>query len=937
MTVSINVAHTFFSNIILIDAFQTIFYSTMQNLYNILLCLFLIFYVCQTNPMLITKIKACLKQYNPVFIKIKMLLNFSTNSTVLNTILLFLRMTIVFNICSLIFFHFSQICDLIGHIFLCVPIILVTLLNYTEYVQNNLNSPDSDTETIELFFDSKYVDKLFNEFFSFFLEKPFLDIFFLQYICIFGPLIASIYSGLLGHFLNKFYIIRTTIIYLFISFIIALDYFCNLEMYNLTFGDQTLLLTTTMFNWFQYGIEISFYLLFDHLSVLMLIVVLLVSFLVHIYSINYMAEDPHFFRFFSYLSAFTFFMIFMVVSSNFIQFFIGWEGIGVFSMLLINFWFTRIQANKAALKAVLVNRIGDIFLLFAMGFSAYFFDTLNFETLRIFFDGDSNMISVYKNYEFLYKTTDFFRFFAISLLLASMVKSAQIGFYIWLPDAMEGPTPVSALLHAATMVTAGVYLLLRFSFVFELYGDLLFILGIFSMFTSLFAGLVALYQYDIKKIIAYSTCSQLALMFVAISFSKYTVAFFHLFTHAWFKALLFLTAGVIIHALRGEQDLRRMGGLLKILPFSALSLFFGTLAIIGFPMLSGFYSKETILFFMLTDGKQNLFTESIILFIFFLFTSLLTALYSFRLFFLTFFRKPNGFKYYYFHIHNAANATLFSLGVLCILTLFSGYVFSDIFIGYGSGYGDLIFSSLYLNEQQVSFEFFPSFLKDFLFNSNVFLFLILFQTYGTSLFTRKQFSLLYICEYICEFLFHFFRLLYMKILHFFLILRKNWKNPDFWVSYSLSMPSFYEDFGIKMIDNDCPCKFCSRREDSVSKSFFKKSVAELIFVSEPIRVYFWYNGFLLNNFFNKILYFFIEKGHFIFSIILERYYMTYYVYHFVFFNFLKHLNIFLANYFTFQKIVLSLFFYFILLIILSSCQEFVPSVFFLDILHDINV
>ena len=422
-----------------------------------------------------------------------------------------------------------------------------------------------------------------------------------QGLCVFGPFFASICSGVLSRYLNKDYVLKLTFFFFIISFLCVIDllaFYINdsweapiylfLPLNDDPFtGDNH---TVTMFPWFDYGMEISFYLLFDSLSVIMVFIVLTVSALVHVYSIDYMENDPHFFRFFSYLSAFTFFMLLMVTASNFVQLFIGWEGIGVLSMLLINFWYTRIQANKAALKAVLVNRIGDIFLLIGMGFSFYFFKTLNFEVLlQMFYEQKENVLILFANIEFFNGHVTTLQFLGITLLIASLVKSAQIGFYIWLPDAMEGPTPVSALLHAATMVTAGVFLLLRFSFIFDQLGDLLYILSWCSMFTSLFAGLVALYQYDIKKIIAYSTCSQLAMMFAAISASQYTLGFFHLFTHAWFKALLFLTAGVIIHALGGEQDLRRMGGLLNVLPLAAFSMFVGTLAIIGIPMLSGFY------------------------------------------------------------------------------------------------------------------------------------------------------------------------------------------------------------------------------------------------------------------------------------------------------------------------------------------------------------
>jgi len=343
--------------------------------------------------------------------------------------------------------------------------------------------------------------------------------------------------------------------------------------------------------WYDFGLlYVKWGLLFDNISLSMLCVVLFISLLVQIYSYSYMASDLYISRFFSYLILFTFFMIILITSDNFLQLFLGWEGVGLCSFLLISFWTTRLLAVKAAIKAMLINRVGDIALLFAISLIFFFFRTLDFLVLTLLVPYLENYLLVINKITFSY--LDFLCFF---LFLGAVGKSAQIGLHTWLPDAMEGPTPVSALIHAATMVTAGVFLLIRCSFFFEFSEIMLTIIIFVGGLTAFFSATIGLVQHDIKKVIAYSTCSQLGYMVVACGLSSYNVALFHLTTHAFFKALLFLTAGSIIHALNDEQDIRKMGGLVQLLPISYASLCLGSLALIGFPFFSGYYSKDLIL------------------------------------------------------------------------------------------------------------------------------------------------------------------------------------------------------------------------------------------------------------------------------------------------------------------------------------------------------
>lgn len=330
--------------------------------------------------------------------------------------------------------------------------------------------------------------------------------------------------------------------------------------------------------------------LFDSLTAMILIVVTSVSSLVHIYSTSYIEHDPHLSRFITYLSFFTFFIIILVSADNLVQIFVGWEGVGLCSYLLINFWFTRIQANKAAIKAILVNRVGDFGL--ALGIFGLFLETGSVEYSTIF----SIVPFIFNKTFFLFSYEfHFLNLFSFLLFVGAVGKSAQVGLHTWLPDAIEGPTPVSALIHAATMVTAGVFLLVRCSPLFEYCPKTLWVITLFGGITAFFAATTGLFQNDLKKVIAYSTCSQLGYMVFSCGLSCYNVGLFHLANHAFFKALLFLTAGAIIHATNDEQDIRRIGGLVRVLPFCYSIFLVGSLALLGFPFLSGFYSKEVIL------------------------------------------------------------------------------------------------------------------------------------------------------------------------------------------------------------------------------------------------------------------------------------------------------------------------------------------------------
>jgi len=404
----------------------------------------------------------------------------------------------------------------------------------------------------------------------------------------------------------------------------------------------------------------------------MLVVVTLVSSLVHIYSIGYMSHDPHKPRFMAYLSLFTFAMLTLVTSDNFLQLFFGWEGVGLCSYFLIGFWFKKDSANAAAIKAFVVNRVGDFGLALGIFLIFYLFGTVNYSEV---FQKIPQIVD--KELLFLGINIKAIDLVCILLFIGAMGKSAQILLHTWLPDAMEGPTPVSALIHAATMVTAGVFLVVRCSPIFEYSPLTLNIIAIVGMTTAFFAATVALVQTDIKKIIAYSTCSQLGYMFFAVGVGAYNVAMFHLFTHAFFKALLFLGSGSVIHSFKDEQDINQMGAVYKKLPYTWILMIIGTLALTGFPFFSGFYSKDAIIEFAYLRGNTVGYYAAG----FGILTALLTSIYSWRLIFKTFHGTYNNQKLKIEEMHESPIVMLIPLIILAIGAIFTGFLFKDLFIG----------------------------------------------------------------------------------------------------------------------------------------------------------------------------------------------------------------------------------------------------------------
>ena len=432
----------------------------------------------------------------------------------------------------------------------------------------------------------------------------------------------------------------------------------------------------TIGSWIKCGLfVVNWGFIFDTLSVSMLLMVGIVSGTVHYYSIGYMESDPSLIRFISYLSLFTFFMFILVTGDNFVQLFLGWEGIGLCSYLLISFWNTRVQANKSALKALVVNRIGDFGFLCGLVLIFYFFRSVDFSVVFV-------LSSFFTKITFSIIGFDFFclNIICFFLFIGSVGKSAQIGLHTWLPDAMEGPTPVSALIHAATLVTAGVYLIIRCSPLFEFASTVLFIILFFGGLTAFFAATIALTQDDIKKVIAYSTCSQLGYMVFICGLSGYNASIFHLINHAFFKALLFLGAVSVIHAMQGEQDLRKFGSLINLIPYTYSLMLVGFLALAGFPFLSGFYSKDLIL--ELAFSKYNL--AGIFSYWLGTLSAFLTAFYSFRVVYYTFLGKNISFKYYVQKVHELPISMGFALIILSLGSLFSGYILKDSFVGVGT-------------------------------------------------------------------------------------------------------------------------------------------------------------------------------------------------------------------------------------------------------------
>ena len=487
-----------------------------------------------------------------------------------------------------------------------------------------------------------------------------------EHIIVFLPLISSIISGFFGKKIGERNSEILTSVFVSISALLSFFIFYKVLAYN--YNNNVVVAT-----WINSGsLNVNWSINVDALSSVMLVVVTLISAIVHVYSIGYMSHDPHKPRFMAYLSLFTFSMLTLVTSDNFLQLFFGWEGVGLCSYFLIGFWFKKESANAAAIKAFIVNRVGDFCFALGIFLIFYLFGTVNYNEV---FQLVPNILN--KEISFLGLNVNSINLICVLLFIGAMGKSAQLFLHTWLPDAMEGPTPVSALIHAATMVTAGVFLVVRCSPIYEFSQFALNLITIIGMSTALFAATVALVQNDIKKIIAYSTCSQLGYMFFAAGVGAYNVAMFHLFTHAFFKALLFLGSGSVIHCFKDEQDIREMGGVWKKLPYTWILMIIGTLALTGFPFLSGFYSKDAIIEFAYLRGNTpGYFAVGIGIF-----TAFLTSIYSWRLLLKTFHGTYNNKKINYESIHESPMVMIIPLIILAIGSIFAGIIFKEVFIG----------------------------------------------------------------------------------------------------------------------------------------------------------------------------------------------------------------------------------------------------------------
>ena len=481
----------------------------------------------------------------------------------------------------------------------------------------------------------------------------------LAIIVLFAPLISAILVGLSTRFINVKLAQFITCSGLIISAICA----------GFVFNDVALLgniQKIPLLAWIESGdFKINWAIRVDTLTAVMLVVVTWVSAVVHLYSVGYMSHDEFRPRFMSYLSLFTFFMLMLVTSDNLIQLFLGWEGVGLCSYLLIGFWYKKPEANAAAIKALLVNRVGD--LGFALGVAAVYklFGTVEFEAIFASVEAHSSATM-----KFLGNDYHALTLICFLLFIGAMGKSAQLGLHTWLPDAMEGPTPVSALIHAATMVTAGVFLVARCSPLFEHAPDALAFVTVVGALTAFFAATVGLVQNDIKRVIAYSTCSQLGYMFFACGVGAYSAGVFHLMTHAFFKALLFLGAGSVIHAMSGEQDMRNMGGIWKKIPFTYAYMWIGSLALAGMPFFAGYYSKDVILeaaYAANTPVAKFAFTLGIA-------AAFMTAFYSWRLLFMTFHGKPRASHDVMHHVHESPAIMLVPLLLLAAGAVGAGWI-----------------------------------------------------------------------------------------------------------------------------------------------------------------------------------------------------------------------------------------------------------------------
>ena len=504
----------------------------------------------------------------------------------------------------------------------------------------------------------------------------------MEYAIIFLPLISSFISGFFGKKLGDKYCQIFACLLVLISGILSL--FIFYEVLTQDYSSNKLI-----FNWISSGdFHVNWSIVVDPLTSVMLVVVSLISSIIHFYSIGYMSHDPHKTRFMAYLSLFTFAMLTLVTADNFLQLFFGWEGVGLCSYLLIGFWYKKPSANSAAIKAFVVNRVGDFGFAIGIFLIFFFYGTVNYH--EVF---QQTPLFIQKQVIFLGIEVNLITLICLLLFLGAMGKSAQIFLHTWLPDAMEGPTPVSALIHAATMVTAGVFLVVKCSPLFEYSQIALNVVATVGMMTAFFAATVALVQNDIKKIVAYSTCSQLGYMFFAAGVGAYHVAIFHLFTHAFFKALLFLGSGCVIHSFDDEQDIRSMGGVWKKIPYTYTLMVIGTLALTGFPFLSGYYSKDAIIEFAYLKGSNIGYYAAAVG----IFTALLTAIYSWRLVFKTFHGKYNNKKNSLNSIHESSLTMLIPSCLLAVGAIVTGILFKEIFIGQDTQFWNNSILFLYQN------------------------------------------------------------------------------------------------------------------------------------------------------------------------------------------------------------------------------------------------
>ena len=485
------------------------------------------------------------------------------------------------------------------------------------------------------------------------------------------PLMASLVAGLCARFLGYRGAAIITLFSVTISTLLSAVAFYEVALSGVSCSLQYM-------SWFpqeMFDPHWGFY--FDSLTVVMLLVVNIVSTLVHLYSISYMWQDPHLPRFMSYLSVFTYFMLMLVTADNFLQMFFGWEGVGVSSYLLINFWFTRLKANKSSIKAMLMNRVGDFGL--ALGILLCFSTCKSVNFFAVF-----SLAAEMSEKKVIFLSTSFPALECICVLLfvGAVGKSAQLGLHTWLPDAMEGPTPVSALIHAATMVTAGVFLLARCSPLFELAPNALALVALLGGMTCFFAATTGLVQNDLKRVIAYSTCSQLGYMVFACGISNYGAAIFHLMNHAFFKALLFLSAGSVIHGLSNEQDMRKMGGVAQAMPFTYAMMLLGSLSLVGFPFLTGFYSKDFIL--ELAAARYTLTGDFV--WLIGTISVAFTAYYSFRLLACTFLCNSAAHKSTVKTSHDPDILMCIPLMLLALGSIFLGFLAKDMMCGLGTNF-----------------------------------------------------------------------------------------------------------------------------------------------------------------------------------------------------------------------------------------------------------